>query len=149
MGRRHTPETFLAKIDRTNPNECWVWPGARNTGGYGVVKYRGRSRVAHKLAYEMLVGPVPDGLVLDHLCRVRECVNPAHLEPVTQQENVLRGPGTWAFRNRSKSHCINGHEFAGENLYTSPEGYRQCKTCRLRNKYAYRARLRAQGKKVK
>ena len=79
--------------DRTG--ECWLWTAATNRAGYGLLGIPGRSTLAHRIAYEEYVGPVPDGLELDHLCRVRRCVKPAHLEPVTRSENVRRG---WPFR---------------------------------------------------
>lgn len=84
---------------------------------------------AHRWAYEHFVGPIADGLVLDHLCRNTSCVNPRHLEPVTQQENVLRGSAPAAI-NAAKSHCVNGHEFTAENTYLRPNGWRICRICR-------------------
>ncbi len=71
--------------------ECWVWVARLNRNGYGRLHHGGCERMAHRLSYEVHVGPIPDGLLLDHLCRVRCCVNPAHLEPVTHRENTLRG----------------------------------------------------------
>jgi hypothetical protein len=82
----------------------------------------------HRVVYEALVKPIPVGLVLDHLCRVRHCVNPAHLEPVTQRENVLRGE-TAPAANKAKTHCVRGHPFSGQNLILRKSGVRECRTC--------------------
>lgn len=103
---------------------CWSWPG-RESFGYGRVEMDGRVLMVHRVVYERLRGPIPDGLCLDHLCRNRYCANPDHLEPVTQRENTLRGVGVTA-RNARKTHCLNGHEFD----YISPKrGGRRCLTC--------------------
>lgn len=99
---------FLEKVDKTDT--CWNWTGYLNLG-YGVFK----SKRAHRVAYEHLVGPIPEGLVIDHLCRNRACVNPEHMEPVTNKENVLRGIGPSAQAARL-THCVNGHELKPENL---------------------------------
>lgn len=96
-----------ALLDRTVPvlvvsplDECWVWCARTNRNGYGRLRVGGRELMAHRLAYEALVGPIPEGLVLDHLCRVRLCINPAHLEPVTVRENTLRGEARLFGRNK-------------------------------------------------
>lgn len=82
---------LAAKIERGPEGACWIWTGARQTTGYGNILYLGKVRLAHRLVYEILRGPIPDGLDLDHLCRVRWCVNPDHLEPVTRSVNLKRG----------------------------------------------------------
>jgi hypothetical protein len=106
---------------------CWLYEGWLDGHGYGYTRYEGKSRRAHKLAYEELVGPVPDGLVLDHLCRVRNCVNPDHVQPVTHRINLMRG-FTPARANTEKTHCVNGHEFTPEN--TNFDGIqRYCRAC--------------------
>lgn len=84
-------DRLWAKVDKSG--ECWLWKGAINEHGYGHMRSEGRFVRPHRVAYELLVGPVPEGLVLDHLCRTPACVNPAHLEPVTQSENLKRGIG--------------------------------------------------------
>jgi len=105
--------------------ECWIWTGRINVDGYGTLG----SRYAHRVVYEELVGEIPDGLHLDHLCRVRSCVRPLHLEPVTQRENTLRGQNFCAVKAR-QTHCIHGHEFTPANTYVRTNGTRQCRTCR-------------------
>jgi hypothetical protein len=115
-------EIIWTRFDRSDG--CWVWNGAPMNTGYG--QYR--NRLAHRLVYELLVGPIPESLTLDHLCRNRICVNPAHLEPVTFKENVLRGESLPA-RNARKTHCPQGHPYDEENTYVSPRGWRQCRTC--------------------
>lgn len=112
---------------------CWLWQGKVSAGGYGEAgsKFNG-TIMAHRIMYEWVVGPIPEGLVIDHLCRVRLCVNPAHLEAVTEKENILRGTGPTAIRAR-KTHCKYGHPLAGANVYrykNSP--YRQCGICMKR-----------------
>lgn len=136
MAKRTPEERFWAKVDREGPapdaaphlGPCWIWTGGLVGGGYGQFGVTGQwHKRAHRYAYELVVGPIPDGLVLDHLCRVRCCVNPAHLEPVTQRENLMRGLGSW---NAGKTHCKRGHEFTPENTYVAPHGKRTCRTCR-------------------
>lgn len=147
---RFTPEErFWSKVDKNGPipayaphlGPCWVWMGSRSQPGYGTLKIGGRNgkpRLAHRLAYEWLVGPIPEGLVIDHLCRVRACVNPAHMEPVTTLVNSRRGVSFMG----SKTHCPRGHEYAGQNLSLSRTGKRECRECMRRRSREFRARKR-------
>jgi hypothetical protein len=112
----------------TIDNGCWEWTASRFTGGYGMITENGKCRGAHRVMYELLVGPIPEGLGLDHLCRNRGCVNPGHLEPVSIGENVLRGEGITA-QNAAKTHCMRGHEFTVENTYAASGKWRACREC--------------------
>lgn len=106
--------------------ECWVWTGAISDNGYGRIN---RDYI-HRLSYQQFVGPIPTGLVIDHLCRNRACWNPAHLEAVVERVNILRGVGRSAI-HVVKTHCENGHAFTEDNTYLRPDtGTRQCLTCR-------------------
>ena len=100
---------------------CWIWTGGRTSSGYGSLSRLGQNTTAHRAVYEFLHGPIPDGLVIDHLCRNSLCCRPDHLEVVTNQENVRRGDAAWidGERQRSKSHCLQGHPLSGGNLYTT------------------------------
>jgi hypothetical protein len=120
---------------------CWRWTGYQTPEGRGVINFSSGKVFAYRLAYELLVGPIPEGLTIDHLCVNPNCVNPAHLEPVTLGENSLRGSGP-AAQNKRKTHCHKGHPLSGDNLYNKPGGRRQCRRC-----INERARLRRAAKK--
>lgn len=107
-------------------SRCWLFNGYIAKNGYGQAKVGGRVVLTHRAVYEVLVGPIPPGLQLDHLCRNRACYNPAHLEPVTQQENIRRGAGN---QHRGKPLCVHGHPLSGDNLYVAPTGQRRCRQC--------------------
>lgn len=123
----------LGYISNTDESGCWHWLGGKSRKGYGHFQLGTRKGVrAHRFVYEQLEGPIPEGLQLDHLCRNRTCCNPAHLEPVTLQENVSRGlTGKVNHRNSVKTHCTRGHEYNTKNTYVRPSGgTRSCKVCR-------------------
>lgn len=129
-----------AKVDASTG--CWVWKGSRSGKGYGSIRIEGKAKTLHRVVYEVLRGPVPGDLTLDHLCRNRSCVNPDHLEPVTSRENTLRGEGV-AARNARKTHCIRGHKFTPENTKIRKDnGGRQCRTCNRAWANEKNARLR-------
>lgn len=115
-------------------SDCWLFGGNISNFGYGIVYayLDGKKKTyrAHRVMYEAMVGEIPEGLVLDHLCRVRSCINPKHLEPVTSRENILRGVNL-AAQNLRKTHCKVGHEFTPENTYLKPKG-RECLICHRR-----------------
>ena len=134
----------LALIEYDPNGGCWLWSGAPNSCGYGQLQVSGRPWRAHRYIYEKLVGPIPSGLQLDHLCRVRLCVNPAHLEPVNNRENVLRGVGRTA-ENARKTHCARGHEYTPENTryqFHAGRPQRRCIICRRENNRQQKARAR-------
>ncbi len=117
---------FWSKVDKSG--DCWLWMASTKDTGYGQFFVNGTMVRAHRLAYELMVGPVPDGLQLDHLCRVRNCVNPEHLEPVTTQENTRRGASGHE-RRQKKTHCAQGHPYNAENTYLYRD-MRYCRACR-------------------
>lgn len=123
------PDRFWTKVQVDWASGCWVWIGHLNDAGYGTLRWWNKPmQRAHRVAYIELVGEIPDGLQLDHLCRNRACCNPAHLEPVTQRENVLRGEGPSA-RAAVATHCTSGHEYTEANTYVRSSGKRDCRQC--------------------
>lgn len=133
-------ERFWARVEKTD--DCWNWTGAKNSYGYGSIRESSCSdrRVpAHRVAYEQLVGPIPAGLTIDHLCRNRACVNPQHLEPATHRTNILRGVSFSAV-NARKTECIHGHPFDKANTRVERNGKRRCRVCRSQQGREYRAR---------
>lgn len=145
FARRGRAGELPAVVDMVVVGDCWEWQGNVSTDGYGRVEIDGRAWLVHRLFYEALVGPIPDGLQIDHLCRNRSCVNPDHLEPVTMQENIRRGaPGAWERRQR-RTHCKKGHRYDGHDGVK-----RYCSVCRRNSKRRYEERVRreCQGTKA-
>lgn len=135
-------DRLLSKIAKSSETGCWNWTGASSAGGYGRFNFKGkRGYPAHRAAYEVFVGPVPDGLVIDHLCRNRGCINPDHLEPVTPRENLVRGESVVA-AGMKRNACKVGHELSGENLGVSSVGGRRCVECDRQYQREYDKRTR-------
>jgi hypothetical protein len=132
-----TPEEYARHSKRivVSDRGCWAWQGAilkptkKGNGGYAIANVGGKATLLHREMYKHLVGPIPDGFTLDHRCRIRACLNPAHLEPVSSQTNTLRGIGPTAV-NAEKTECPKGHPYSGANLYTDKTGRRHCRECR-------------------
>ena len=120
-------DKFWSRVSKTET--CWLWMGAKLPVGYG--RFSG-AEYSHRKAWELLRGPIPAGLTVDHLCKVKSCCNPDHMEIVSRGENAIRGGGIAASARirLAKTHCIYGHEYTPENTGTKPNGSRQCLTCR-------------------
>lgn len=141
-------ERFLAKIDKNSPGQCWIWTGSRTADGYGRIQVelgRNNPRAAHRVSYELFVGPIPLGLDLHHRCINPPCVNPDHLQPMTHQENLLVGGG-FAGVHARKTHCPKGHPLTEGNLLKwqlQHRGQRNCRTCDLARQRANYLRRKA------
>jgi len=141
--RFSTLQKFWFYLGKQPVDGCWLWPKGKHSGGYGLLyrsvkkgdKYTASTTYVHRFAYENLVGPIPEGMTIDHLCRNRACCNPKHLEVVTNKENILRGLGAAAVHAR-QTHCVWGHEFTQDNTYVRANGGRQCNICRLQKSRA-------------
>lgn len=145
-GRPSLEQRFWSKVKAAEALDCWEWIAGLFPDGYGSVRDEtGKTKRAHRLAWEMLRGEIPDELHLDHLCRNRICVNPWHLDPVSPGENIRRGATGEVARARqlTKTHCPQGHPYSGENLGIASNGSRQCRTCiRERGRRRYRQQLK-------
>ncbi len=148
---RPLADRFWEKVQKTEG--CWYWTASLRGNGYGQIyigERPGQSAYiapAHRVAYELLVGPIPEGLQIDHLCRNPRCVNPSHLEPVTSKENSLRGVSPSAFNSR-KARCSRGHVFDGLNTYRYQNGKRGCRTCNAAHARRYRRSRRIDAEKT-
>lgn len=134
FGDERLLERFWSKVRQNTATGCWEWTAQIGHNGYGRFQVKGSSQRAHRIAYEALVCPIPEGLVIDHLCRVRHCVNPSHLEAVTPAENNRRG-GAGLTR---RTHCPAGHPYDEANTAVSAKGKRRCKACTHARKGRYR-----------
>ncbi len=134
-------DRFWSKVRKVE-GSCWIWLGAKTGEGYGVLSIKGKLVRVHRYSYSTFRGPIPSGLTIDHLCRNRLCVNPSHLEPVTNWENILRGT-SWAAKNIDKTHCIRGHLFDSSNTALRPNGHRTCRACEklLHQRYRRQAKI--------
>lgn len=137
-------DRILDKV-RVDSNGCWIWTASLNKNGYSQTSWKGKTRRAHRLLYEQLNGPIPQGLHCDHLCRVRACVNPEHIEPVTPMRNARRGDA--GKNNRDKTHCPAGHPYDEQNtirIRQIGKGWsRMCSTCLTKKQAEYARRYRA------
>lgn len=120
---------FMRKVEKVDG--CWLWRGCVSSNGYGIVNRNKKNILVHRYSYSHYKGPIPEGLVIDHLCRNKLCVNPDHLEAVTIGENVLRGPSIVG-KKRGRLACPNGHTYTPESVYLY-RGYRVCRHCRKLN----------------
>jgi hypothetical protein len=147
---------FWSRVDRSDPAGCWLWTAATSTG-YGRLWDGDQVEYAHRISYELNIGPIPDGLAIDHLCHNRDrtcaggrrnclhrrCVNPAHLEAVTKVENRSRAPiSGWAAVHAARTHCVNGHPLSGDNLIQTAR-QRSCRICTREAGKRYMRRKRA------
>jgi len=133
--RRGLPLRFFLRVN-AQPNGCWVWGKALCSAGYGNFRFGSHNVLAHRLAYAAFVEPILEGLVSDHLCRNTACVNPLHIEAVSQSENIWRGD-LW---NRRKTHCKSGHPYGDANTYYRTDGGRDCRVCARINWRSWYAR---------
>lgn len=140
FGDSRLPQRFWDKCSVATGTGCWMWSACTCDGGYSRFDFDGSLRLGHRFAYQVLVGDVPDGLQLDHLCRTRNCVNPEHLEPVTGRVNILRGV-SFAAKNAIKTHCKKGHPFDDDNVYLW-RGSRYCVVCRADARSRYESKLK-------
>ena len=136
-------ENFWSRVDKSS--DCWLWTGSINRDGYGNVGISGQSYLTHRVAYTAIKGEIPPMLVIDHLCRVRNCVNPEHLEAVTNRENIARGfPGrTKTPPGEERVTCKLGHRLTGYNAMTDGRGYVRCRECYRRYMRDYMASHRS------
>ena len=156
LRRPSLEERFWAKVNRSGgPHECWTWTASLSTGGYGQINIDRRPVPAHRVAYELLKGAIPDGLDIDHLCHTRDtscrldrecphrrCCNPSHLEIVTRGENNHRGRSP-VVAQALETHCVNGHEWTPANTRIRREGTRVCRACHRDRESARRRKTTA------
>jgi hypothetical protein len=148
FGDLRLPDRFWEKAEvvadaSAHSGPCWIWVRHISKSGYGRIFWQGEARDAYRVSYETLVGAVPDGLELDHLCRNRACVNPAHLDAVPHRVNSLRGGSPLAAQSR-QNECVHGHPLCGDNLIIRRDGSRRCRSCKNERAAERRARTKEQ-----
>jgi hypothetical protein len=131
-------DRFWSKVQKSDA--CWIWAASRDDKGYGTFGFDGVVQKAHRVAYQLSVGPIPDGAHILHSCDNPPCVNPAHLRVGTRSDNMRDKVARGRDHNTQKTECIHGHPFNEANTYVTPNGRRNCRTCRIAAKRAYRAR---------
>jgi len=135
-------DRFWSKVDYGADDECWPWTGASHSRGYGSAYKDGRVTTAHRVAYELAVGPIPEGLEIDHLCRNKLCQNPAHLEAVTRAVNLARRVSNGPPRNEGPLFPTCGHARVPANVYVTPgRGYEECRACRTEASRRHRRKV--------
>ena len=139
LGLPHRFWSQAVFADTGHPTPCLLWSSNKNQDGYGRFTTSSKTRYAHRVAFEALIGPIPSDLQIDHLCRVRHCVNPAHLEAVPVRVNLARSDGCAAIALRT-DHCVNGHPLNAENTYIRANGGRQCRACNKESARRYKLR---------
>ena len=143
FGDTRLPKRFWSKI-KVEDDGCWAWTATQNVKGYGFFYWNGRMRRAHRVAYEMLAKQIPSALQCDHICRVRNCCNPAHIDLVTSRENTNRGD--IGRIEKKKTHCPRNHPYSGNNVYVDKKGGRNCRSCvRIRSKERREREKQANG----
>lgn len=131
---RTIEQRFFAKVIKTP--KCWAWIGAKGSNGYGQMQMGPRKQQAHRIAYELFVGPIPEGLTIDHICRFKDCVNPSHLRTMTMLENVMDG-----CVNAKKDHCPQGHKYDEANTIHY-RTFRYCRECKRAKDKAHHLKYR-------
>lgn len=124
------PLAFWSKVDCGTDDECWQWLGVKSQLGYGVVRIKNSNYMAHRVGYELECGEIPIGYDIHHKCENPSCINPYHLIAITHQEHMNKyTPKSCITFQKQKTHCSRGHEFTVENIYITPQGYRNCRLC--------------------
>ena len=142
-------DRFMEKVMPEPNSGCWLWTASLGTWGYGQFRPTGWTTMepAHRTAYRLFVGHIPMGMHLDHKCRIKCCVNPAHLEAVTPGENVRRGLA--GHKQRARTHCPRGHDYSAVNTYRASDGKRHCRICKRNQTLAsYHAKIAAGYKRI-
>jgi len=142
MSTKRNQANIWSRIEVRGEDECWPWTGAVAKNGYGRIKWDRLSQRVHRVIYELVIGPIPQDLVIDHECRNRICQNPKHLRAVTHRTNTMENSVGIAATNFAKDACVNGHPFSNDNVRRG-EGFRRCVECSREKHRRWRERRRA------